>query len=136
MKYICSLSDSRVDVFHGSASTPLVLRCRVDGREAPDLHRYHIEFVLERREHGPGPAGLFHPRLEAPDAGSDGALHRCHGFLVVRADVRMISNLYADRKQSVCVSRPCSGGCQSRLAGCWPMAEQRKPRSTWFGVLR
>lgn len=59
-------------------------RHRVDRCEAQDLLWYHHEFVLERREHEPGCAGLSHTGLETPDAGSNCTLPRCHGYLVVR----------------------------------------------------
>lgn len=62
----------------------LLLRYRVDRREAPDLHRYHHEFVVEHGEHVSGAAGLLHTRLETPVAGGDGALPRRHPLLVVR----------------------------------------------------
>ncbi len=74
---IDSLSESSLDAY-------LLLRYWVDRRESPDLHWYRCEFVVERGEHAPGPAGLLHTRLETPDADGDGALHCCHRLLVVR----------------------------------------------------
>lgn len=66
----------------------------MDGREAPYLYRYRHEFVVERGEHGPGPAGLLHTSLETPDTGGDGALHCCHRLLVVRHQIGEVSTLH------------------------------------------
>lgn len=115
-----------------------LLRYRVDRCKAPDLHWYHHEFVVECGEHAPGPDGLPDPRLETLDTGGDDALHRCHRLLVVRWMLGAVYILHIVC-QCLCFSFHlclCSGGCQSRLAGCWPKADWRRPRSIWLSVLR
>lgn len=114
----------------------LLLRYRVDRREAPDFHWYHHGLVMECGEHAPGPDSLLHPRLETPVAGGDDALHCSHCFLVVRGTLEAVHMLHS---QYLCLCfkvSVCSGGCLSRPAGWWLTAEWRRPRSIWFSAPR
>lgn len=107
----------------------------MDRREAQNIHWNHYESLVDRWEHVFGSPGLPNPRLEAPDDGSDSALHCCHRLLVVSWRSEEVPVLETDSVLKEPVSSTCpSAGCPNQLAGCWPMEEQRKPRSIWFSV--